>query len=462
MKRPAWMRRRRALSAHSRPRSWSLRGRLLWTVMGTSIGLWLVSVGVVIAVSWSAASDVFDDALEEGARLVLQLGVDDDGAVRDGDELRSRRGEELRLRMYYQLVDRDGRVVLRGDDTPKRAFVENMRRDEDDLTVRADGELWRVHVRRGEGGVSAQVAQPLEERLELLEDLAVSLAWPALGLLALLGVLSWLLIRRLLRPLEETARRIAAKSPQDMTPVEAANPPRELEPILAALNTLLGRLAAALDSERRFTSDAAHELRTPLAALRMRVQVIERELQLPAASLQSLRADVDRCTALVESLLALARLEPQSDPLAKEPVALDALLDGLDLSAAQARSIQVSRALAVPRLHGSPILLTSALRNLIDNAVRYGLDGGKVCVQTTPLPGGGVRLAVRDDGPGVPPAERGRLGERFFRVLGTGRVGNGLGLSIVARIASLHGATLRFEEGLAGRGLGVVMDFPPA
>ena len=428
--------------------------------MGTSVGLWLVSVGVVIAVSWFAASDMFDDALEEGSRLVLQLGVDGDGVAGGDDELRSRRGEELRLRMYYQLVDRDARVLLRADDTPKTPFVTDIPRDKRFSTVWTQGELWRVHVRRGDGGVSAQVGQPMEERLELLEDLAANLAWPALALLTLLGGLSWWLIRRLLRPLEETAQRIAAKSPQDLSPVEAANPPRELEPILQALNALLARLGGALDSERRFTSDAAHELRTPLAALRMRVQVIERELTLPAASLQSLRADVDRCTALVESLLALARLEPQAEPLARESVSIAAVLDTLDLSAARARDMTLTRTLAVPQIHAAPVLLASALRNLIDNAVRYGNPGGRICVETVALSGGGVRLAVRDDGPGVPPAERARLGERFFRVLGTGRTGNGLGLSIVARIAALHDAHLRVEDGLDGRGLSVVLDFP--
>jgi two-component system sensor histidine kinase QseC len=296
----------------------------------------------------------------------------------------------------------------------------------------------------------------MEERLEMLEDMAEDLAWPALTLLALLGLLSWALIRRLLRPLEDAAMRIDAKSPHDLAPVQAHNPPRELQPILDALNALLARLATALDGERRFTADAAHELRTPLAALRMRVQLIERELKLPTTHLQQLRADLDRCTALVESLLALARLEPQAEGLVREAVDLNALLDGLSLPP----NVRVERALAVPRLRAAPALLNSALRNLIDNAARYGRVGGRVRVETMQLPHGGIRLAVRDDGMGVPSEQRARLGERFFRVLGTGQTGNGLGLSIVARIAALHGATLHFEEGLEGRGLGAVLDFP--
>ncbi len=224
---------------------------------------------------------------------------------------------------------------------------------------------------------------------------------------------------------------------------------------------MLARLRAALYSERRFTADAAHELRTPLAALRMRVQLIERESQVPDAHLRQLRADVDRCTALVESLLALTRLEPQAQALAREPVDLGALLDTLEAAVPPAPQAHLQRELAVGTLHAAPALLASALRNLIDNAVHYGPAGVTVRVETVALPAGGVRLAVRDDGPGVPVAERARLGERFFRVLGSGRPGNGLGLSIVARIAALHGAQLRFEPGIGGNGLGVVLDFPP-
>jgi two-component system sensor histidine kinase QseC len=192
----------------------------------------------------------------------------------------------------------------------------------------------------------------------------------------------------------------------------------------------------------------------------MRVQLIERELQLPDAHLQQLRADLDRCTALVESLLALTRLEPQAEPLKLEPVDLNQLLDSLSPSWSSV-SVNMERALAVTSLQAAPVLLSSALRNLIGNAIRYGGTGVRVRIETTRRHDGGIRLAVRDKGPGVPLEQRSRLGERFFRVLGTGQAGNGLGLSIVARIAALHDAALSFEDGLDGQGLSVVLDFPP-
>src|SRR5690606_18714303 len=136
---------------------------------------------------------------------------------------------------------------------------------------------------------------------------------------------------------------IAAKSPLDLSPLErqAPAPPQELQPVLDAIDALLARLARALDSERRFTSEAAHELRTPLAALRTRMQLVERQLQLPESHMAALRADLDRCTALVESLLTLARLDPQEQPLERRRVSLDALIDALDAKPAAARGMQL-------------------------------------------------------------------------------------------------------------------------
>ena len=442
-------------------RAYSLRRRLLVSVLGASVTVWLVSLAIVVGVAWRESSEVFDDALEEGARLALVLGRALPGAGAPQPAARETGGDPIKLKIYYQLVAPDGRVLHRADDAPHQPFVTDFAQRKGHLNVWADGAYWRVYVRRDEAsGLQAQVGQPWDERAELLEEMAEKLAWPALALLLLLGGFCWWTIRRQLAPLERTATGIAAKSPQDLTPVSVAEQPRELQPILDALNALLARLSGALETERRFTADAAHELRTPLAALRMRLQLVERQRAAPAPELRALRDDVDRCTALVESLLALARLDPQRDAPTLETVDLAQLFASLDTSAAQARGITVHCAADATSVRAQPALLASALRNLLDNAQRYGTPGGQVQVASAALPGGRVRISVRDDGPGVGPAERARLGERFFRVLGTGQTGNGLGLSIVARIAALHGATLRFEDGLHGRGLGVVLEFP--
>ena len=443
--------------------AYSLRRRLIVSVLGASVLVWLVSLAVVVHVAWRETSDVFDDALKESARLVLALGTTDaSGGVPSGPVAR---GEAAKLELHYQLVASDGRVLRRGEDAPAQPFSPAFLKRKGYEDVRVDGRAWRIYLLRAEGqdgqDWQVQIGQPWDERLELLEEMAEDLLWPMLGLLALLGGFCWFVIRRLLQPLERTAARIAAQSADDLRPVPSADEPREVLPIVLALNGVFGRLDHAMQAERRFTADAAHELRTPLAALRMRIQLMQRQ---QAAShdvridLQDLRNEVDRCAALTESLLVLARLDPErAGSLAKEPVDLEALFVRLESAPATRLPAVVQVNASGLGLHAHPALLESALRNLIDNALRYGAS--RVVVDAT-MTSEGVQLAVRDDGPGVSDADRPRLTERFFRVLGTGQTGSGLGLSIVARIAALHGASLRFERGLDGRGLAVLMDFP--
>jgi two-component system sensor histidine kinase QseC len=438
--------------------AYSLRRRLIASVLGASVAVWLVSLAVVVHVAWRETSEVFDDALKEGARLVLVLGTAQAPSSAPG-ELDERRAA-AKLKLHYQLVSRDGRVLHRADDAPARPFSRSFDRRKGYENVWVDGRAWRVYLlRAADGDAQVQIGQPWDERLELLEEMAEDLVWPMLALLVLLGSFCWFVIRRLLQPVERTAGRIAAKSPDDLSPVAADQEPRELLPIVQALNLVLGRLGHALQAERRFTADAAHELRTPLAALRMRIQLMQRQQAVASGvpiDLQGLREEVDRCTALTESLLALARLDPERpEALVTEAVDLDALMGRL-AAAWPGAALHCDGGGLVVQAH--PALLESALRNLVDNALRYGGAGGRVQVDARSIDGK-LRIAVRDDGPGVSEADRARLTERFYRVLGSGQAGSGLGLSIVARIAALHGATLRFEAGIEGRGLGVVMDF---
>ena len=442
--------------------AYSLRRRLIVSILGASVIVWLASLAVVVHVAWRETSDVFDDALKEGARLVLALGGTQTppGASAGLDA----RGEAAKLELHYQLVSTDGRVLRRGEEAPAQPFSPDFTRRKGYENLWVDGRAWRVYLLRADGqDVQVQIGQPWDERLELLEDIAEDLLWPMLGLLLLLGGFCWFVIRRLLQPLEHTAARIAAKSPDDLAPVPSSQEPRELLPIVQALNGVFGRLDHALQAERRFTADAAHELRTPLAALRMRIQLMQRQQAAAGEApidLQGLRNEVDRCTALTESLLALARLDPERpESLVKEPVPLGALFDRLAAAQPSGFGAAVQFDARGLVLQTQPALLESALRDLVDNALRYGASRVKVDATSA---GTVVRVAVRDDGPGVAEADRARLTERFFRVLGTGQTGSGLGLSIVARIVALHGGTLRFEAGIDGRGLGVVMDFPAA
>ena len=459
--------------------SYSLRKRLIAAILGVSVFIWMVSLGVIVTVAWYETSDVFDDALKEGARLALVLGASMQSQGALAGTLPREASEPTKLRIYYQIVSDDGRMLQRAERAPAKAFSADLKASKRYLNVWVDGELWRVYVLRAKGqNFQVQIGQQWEKRSEVLGEMAQNLAWPALFLLALLGTFCWLAIRKLLAPIEVTAQRIAAKSAQDLSAVSVVQEPRELQPIVLAFNGVLARLDRALQGERRFTADAAHELRTPLAALRMRIQLMQRqqgEIAVGAAGhpgivgttgvisgLGVLRNEVDRCTALVESLLMLARLDPQQpDLLVKETVDLPAEFAALAASTPNGQGGRLALDCQVATLQAQPVLLRSALRNLVDNALRYGAAGGRVTVEAVPF-AGGVRIAVRDDGPGVSPEERARLTERFFRVLGSGQTGSGLGLSIVEKIAVLHGATLQFGTGLDGTGLGVTLDFPGA
>ncbi|WP_077002498.1 ATP-binding protein [Variovorax sp. KK3] len=452
-------------------KSYSLRRRLIATTVGSSVAVGLVSTVIVLVIAWKEVGDAYDDTLEEGSRIVLALG---EAALRGpaGPSGADDRGRQ-ELRLNYQMVAGDGTVLLRGNDAPKQPFVApaDLRGKSSRFhDVQQDDRWWRVHVRRHPTqDLSVQVGQKWKERSELIGDVLESLAWPLAALWAMLGGVNWWLIRRQLAPLERMAQGMEAKSPDDLSPVADASRAHEVHSVVGALNRLLERLSRALEGERRFTADAAHELRTPLAALASRIQLMQRShaAQSPqlAADLQRLRDDVARSTSMVENLLQLARLDPQSsDAVDMRSIDLRALLDEAVhacAAAAAMRRVNVSVECHVDAVMGHREWLFSALRNLVDNAIRYGAEGGRVQVSADRR-GAAVEVAVRDDGPGVSGESLALLTQRFYRVLGTGTQGSGLGLSIVARVAELHGAALRLGEGLDGRGLGVVLELRPA
>jgi len=440
--------------------AWSLRRRLLLAIVATSVALWLASLGILAVVAWRETNDVFDDALEESGYMIMAATTDwnERGLLA---QLGAGAGPERKVDMQYQIVA-DGRVLQRTAGAPTRPFVAGFDDDDGFEDVVVDGHRWRVYVVRDDARrVEVQVGQRQKKRYDILGELAESLWPPVLGVLALLALACWFVIGRVLAPLRRTAAAIAAKTPDDLALVDAAGQPRELQPIVTALNGVLGRLDAALQAERRFTADAAHELRTPLAGLDMHAQLLQRQHPELAAPFRKLRTDIGRITALVDSLLALARL----DPLAREQVRraalpLAPLLERLLAACAadaRERGIRIDLRCDLDTVYADPQLLEIALRNLVDNALRYCPRGSRIEI-VAQRHGARDRIAVRDDGDGVADADLRRLTERFFRVLGQEEGGSGLGLSIVKRIAELQGIELAFGSGLAGRGLGVTLD----
>ena len=329
--------------------------------------------------------------------------------------------------------------------------------------VETDGRAWRVFSSfdRKER-VLVQVAEERRARDRITAGVAGSLLLPMIVGLPVLGLLIWLALRSGLKPLVALGRDVAARDPDNLKPLEATVP-REVSPLVSSLNALFERLAHSIEHERRFNADAAHELRTPLAAVRAQAEVAlastsdaER-----AHALRQVLAGCDRAARLVDQMLTLARLDPQRTLAGG--TRFDLAIVARDAVAAIApaglvRGVEVGLDATSAPVVGDPALVAILLRNLLDNAIRYSPAGTTVDVRVRTADGGS-ELAVSDQGPGVPPDERERLGERFHRVLGAGEPGSGLGLSIVRRIAELHHAALSFHEPASGRGLEVRVRF---
>lgn len=309
-----------------------------------------------------------------------------------------------------------------------------------------------------------QIAERLELREELAQSVASHLLHPLAVALPILALLIWLSVHAGLLPLDALARQVQSRAPDNLAPLAQEDVPREVYPLVQSLNTLFARVHASLEQERRFTADAAHELRTPLAGVKTQAQVAL-AADSPAAQrralLQVVRG-VDRTTHLVEQLLVLARLDPQACLPTAAPVNLSELAAACIAEQAQcAAAKNVDLALAAPDgmvVWGDPTLLSVLLRNLLDNAIRYAPPAGEVEVSITRAPEY-VVLRVCDNGPGIPENERSRVFDRFYRVLGSGEEGSGLGLSIVQRIADLHHASVCLLPGPQGRGLVVELCF---
>lgn len=296
-------------------------------------------------------------------------------------------------------------------------------------------------------------------REELDEHFIAALLTPLLFGLPVLGGWIWFATRRGLRPLDEVAAELGKRAPERLDPVVPAAAPREVRPLLEALNALFERVGQAMEKERAFTADAAHELRTPLAAIAMQAQVATRARDAAERdhALAQLTASARRASHLVEQLLTLARLDPAAG-LPMTGLRLDTLAAEVcaDQGAA-AMEKNIALELEAPQpvtINGNDAMLRVLLRNLIDNAVRYTPAGGKVDVRVT-----ANSLVVADSGPGIPAAQRADALRRLHRLAGQDIEGSGLGLSIVARIAELHGASLELADGIGQPGLSVQLVF---
>jgi two-component system OmpR family sensor kinase len=331
-------------------------------------------------------------------------------------------------------------------------------------TVQTPSGSWRVYGSLVGNNV-VQVAQPIEARRALAQEIALRTIMPLLLLLPVLGAAILWIVGRGLRPLKRVAAEVDERSAAALGPVQEREVPDELRPLVEAVNSLLARLHLALSAQRAFLADAAHELRTPLTAIQLQTQLLARahtEAE-RAEALKALEAGVERGSHLVQQLLTLARQEPSAAAREFAPVDLAELARGV-IAGRTALALELGIDLGLARaepgsLSGDADALQALLGNLIDNALRYTPSGGKVDVEVYEREGARV-LAVSDTGPGIPPAERERVFDRFYRVPGNRTPGTGLGLAIVRSIAQTHGARIELLDNPGG-GLRVVVTFAP-
>lgn len=332
--------------------------------------------------------------------------------------------------------------------------------------IDAAGENFRVLVQTMPGGERIAVAQESDFRNEIARDGALRTIMPFLLLVPVLLLIVADLIRKMFRPIAALSKEVDQRQDEQLHPVEASHFPVEVRPFAVAINRLLGRIDQSMASQRRFVADAAHELRSPMTAISLQAERLEEADMSEQARqrLRALREGIDRGRNLLNQLLALAKAQSSvsavATPISVQFIYRRVLEDLMPLAESKQIDIGVDGQRDAHLLVGE-LDLFSLLRNLVDNAVRYTPNGGKVDLAIE-VDDKNVALIVEDNGPGIPVAERARIFEAFHRLLGSGQIGSGLGLSIVKAIADRLGAsiTLGFRDESSQSGLRVTVNIP--
>jgi two-component system, OmpR family, sensor kinase len=332
-----------------------------------------------------------------------------------------------------------------------------------------DGREYRVYS-LATPALTVLVAQDKAARRDMARTLALRTILPTLPMAPLLAVIAWWVVSRSLAPVARLRAQMAARKVDELAPLTDPGLPAEIRPLILELNLLFDRLRQAFDAQKVFVADAAHEMRSPLAALKIQLQGLQRAPDDPTRDLaiRRLAAGIDRAGHLVDQLLVLARHEAsvaegvQLEPLDLAQPGFLALSD--TLASAQARQIDlgVHRAESVT-MPGNAESLRILVRNLLDNGVKYTPAGGTVDLSVHPT-GDGALVTVEDSGPGIAEKDRSRVLDRFYRASGAGTTGSGLGLAIVKSIADMHRAVITLDESqrLGGLRVRVAFSLPPA
>ncbi|WP_310492201.1 ATP-binding protein [Dechloromonas sp.] len=438
----------------------SLRRRLLGLLLGGVSAAWLVTMVFSYIDAHHEVDELFDAQLVQGAQTLLALASHDQDD--DLEEDLGKAAHKYQRSLRFQIWRVDGKLLMRSNNAPETPLTAAAGFSE----THDHAGHWRHFSQWNEDrSVQVQVSENHDIRDDLIGHIAWRLLVPALFGLPLIGFWVWLATRRGFASLDGIARQIASRDPQQLQPLHPAAAPEEIRTLLEALNGLFQRVEHTLESERRFTADAAHELRTPLAALQAQLQVAQRARDDDERdrSLNQLQRGLTRAAHLVDQMLHLARLDPESGLPDPQTVDLARLAEEVCADVGPqilAKNIEFDLT-ATPdsRVTGQAEWLRVLIRNLVDNAVRYTPEGGQVRVDVTRKKAF-VTLSVADSGPGIPLEERESVLRRFHRLNQGNQPGSGLGLAIVARITELHGATLKLDTSITPKGLLVTVQFP--
>ncbi|SCY53278.1 two-component system, OmpR family, sensor histidine kinase QseC [Thiohalorhabdus denitrificans] len=423
--------------------------------------VWAVAAAWIFVSLRAEVNGVLDAKLAESAHMVQNL-WDGSAPPESGLEsaLEAREGEGLTEGLACQVWSLDGQLLSRSDGAPENPLSRIPQGFSD---VTAQGVGWRVFAAEaGDGAPRVLVGERQALRDGLANRIAAGLAVPFLLALPALGLAIVFAVRRGLAPLQAATERVERLDTDSLEPLEdGQSAPREVAPLLGAINRLLGRLRETLARERRFLADAAHQLRTPLAALKTQAQVARGapDAEARERALDQVVRGTDRADRLVRQLLTLARFDEDTEhpgqSLELDGVVEDAVGAVRRDQGLAAEAIELHVPAAPVRVQGDAAALEEMVRNLVENAVQYGGKDGPVTVRLEAEP---LRITVTDRGPGLPEEERERVLERFYRPAGSPGSGSGLGLSVAARVAALHGGRLRLEANPEGAGLVAVVE----
>ncbi len=432
----------------------SLRLKLGWIFIILSLVTW----GMASLLAWHQTKETIDELFDTqqmvfAKRLsVIQadMAISPINLLRTKKMLRKNRGEQDDDALAFAIFTTEGQMVLNDGDNGRK-FLFNFRREGfSNSSIAGSNDEWRiVWLYSEDKNYLIAVGQELEYRQDMALTIISAQLLPWLVSLPILLILFIWLLTRSLKSLSKIANQLRVKQSDDLTPLVAEKIPSEVKPMFDALNALFQRIDKSLARERQFTSDAAHELRSPLAALQVQAEVVQLagdDQQVRENAVTNLTEGIERATRIIDQLLTLSRLESLAQLEDIEDIAWLLLVQNAIADIhyeAASHNIELSLTEIAPArpIQGQTLLLSVLLRNLLHNAIRYGESGGRVDVILK-----SQSLIIEDNGPGVTPDVLLRLGERFYRPAGQEKTGSGLGLSIVMRIAQLHQLQIKFAN----------------